>query len=378
MRSNPNHRNRGFAYHEFTGGRLHFPQLPTTACRHGRQPRARRRYDEARTMTTFKAIFLTKADNQFSANLSDIDERALPDADVSVGVTHSCLNYKDALAITNHAPVVRRWPMIPGIDSCGIVTSSRDARFTVGDAVFVNGWETGEIHWGGLAQQAKFKGDWLLPLPQALTPQRAMAIGTAGHTAMLSVLALERHGIAPNHGDVLVTGACGGVAGVAILLLSRFGYRVVASTGRLAEGAYLTDLGAAEVIDRATLSAPGKPLQAERYAAVIDTVGSHTLVNACAQLKYGAAAATCGMAQGLDMPGTVAPFILRGVSLYGIQSSLTPLPLRRTAWARLVTDLDLAKLDAMTTVIPLARAIPTATAMIQGRIRGRVVVDTSA
>jgi acrylyl-CoA reductase (NADPH) len=323
----------------------------------------------------FKAILIEKTADGSRATLASLDEAQLPDADVTVRVERSTLNYKDALAITGRGPVVRRFPMVAGIDLAGVVEASRDPAWKPGDRVVLNGQGLGESHFGGLSQRARVPGGWLVPLPPAFTAEQAMAIGTAGFTAMLCVLALERHGLAPGDGEVLVTGAGGGVGGVAIALLSKLGHRVVASTGRPAEAGYLAELGAAEVIDRATLSAPGKPLGKERWAGVVDSVGSHTLANACAQTRYRGAVAACGLAQGMDFPATVAPFILRGVTLYGVDSVMAPAPLRREAWARLARDLDPAKLSRMTRTIPLAEALPTAAALLEGTVRGRVVVD---
>ena len=274
--------------------------------------------------------------------------------------------------------MVRHFPMIPGIDCCGEVVASSHPAWQVGDAVILNGWGVGERHWGGLAQQARLSGDWLVPLPPGLTSRQAMAIGTAGYTAMLCVLALEGHGLQPGAGDVLVTGASGGVGSIAIALLADRGYRVIASTGRPTEAGYLTALGAAEVVDRAELSGPGKPLQKERWLGVVDTVGSHTLANACAGTAYNGAVAACGLAQGMDFPATVAPFILRGVTLYGIESVMVPKERRSRAWNRLATDLNPAKLAAMTEEIPLARAIPAAAELLAGRVRGRLVVNVNA
>jgi acrylyl-CoA reductase (NADPH) len=330
----------------------------------------------------FKAIQLTRDGDQFAAAVRDLDDAALaaatPDDDVTLAVEYSTINYKDGLALTNKGPVVRAWPMVAGIDAAGTVLDSRSAAWKPGDRVILTGWGVGESHWGGLAQRARFKGDWLVALPAGMTSRQAMAIGTAGFTAMLCVLALEGQGVTPAAGEVLVTGAAGGVGSVALALLSQRGYRVVASTGRAAEGDYLKSLGAAEVIDRATLSAPGKPLQKERWGAVIDSVGSHTLANAVAQTRYGGTIAACGLAQGMDLPSTVAPFILRGCKLVGVDSVMCPLSLRRQAWQRLATDLDRAKLDAMTRVVPLAGALDVAHAILAGQVRGRVVVDVNA
>jgi len=303
-----------------------------------------------------------------------IDDSVLPEGDVTVQVDWSTLNYKDGLAITGRSPVVRRFPMIPGIDFTGTVVASQHPGWQVGDRVVLNGWGVGETHCGGLAEKARVKGDWLVRLPPAFTPRQAMAIGTAGYTAMLCVIALQKHGIKPADGEILVTGANGGVGSVAIALLAKLGYRVVASTGRVGEADYLKGLGAESIIDRAELSAPGKPLAKERWAGVVDTVGSHTLANACASTRYGGAVAACGLAGGMDFPSSVAPFILRGVTLYGIDSVMAPLPVRQQAWARLAEDLDLAKLDAITREISLAEAPAEAEKLLAGQVRGRLVV----
>lgn len=326
----------------------------------------------------FQAIWIDKTATGTEARLASLDEGQLPEADVAVRVEYSTLNYKDALAITGKGPVVRKFPMVAGIDLAGAVEASSSADWKPGDRVVLNGNGAGEMHFGGLAQKARVPGTWLVRLPEALSTRQAAAIGTAGFTAMLCVLALERHGIAPGDGEILVTGAGGGVGGVAIALLSRLGHRVVASTGRTSEAGYLRDLGAAEVIDRAGLSAPGKPLGKERWAGVVDSVGSHTLANACAQTRYRGAVAACGLAQGMDFPATVAPFILRGVTLYGIDSVMAPAPLRREAWARLARDLDPRKLEAMTRTIPLAASLAAAADLLAGKVRGRLVVDVNA
>jgi len=322
----------------------------------------------------FKALLLEKNEGGFSARVQPVDEARLPVGDVLVQVACSTLNYKDALAITNRSPVVRQWPMVAGIDGAGTVLESTHPAWKPGDAFVHNGWGVGESHWGCLAERARLKGDWLVKLPAAFSARQAMAIGTAGYTAMLCVLALERHGVKPGDGDVLVTGATGGVGSVATALLSARGYRVTGSTGKAAEADYLSGLGAAAVIDRAELSAPGKPLQKERWAAVVDAVGSHTLVNACAQTRYGGVVAACGLAQGSDLPGTVLPFILRGVTLAGIDSVLAPLALRQQAWDSLAKDLDPKLLDRMTHDIELADAIEHAQALMAGKVRGRLVV----
>ena len=330
----------------------------------------------------FRALLIDKTEAGYGCTPTELPDERLPAGEVTVRVSHSTLNYKDALAITGRSPVVRQFPMVPGIDLAGTVEASDDPRFAPGDAVLLNGWGVGEVHWGGLAQRARLKADWLLPLPAGLSAAEAMAIGTAGYTAMLCVMALEAHwqaqGIAPGAGDVLVTGAAGGVGSVAVALLARAGHRVVASTGRPHEADYLRALGAAEVIDRATLSAPGKPLQKERWIGVVDAVGSHTLANACASTRYGGAVAACGLAQGMDFPATVAPFILRGVTLYGIDSVMVPMARRRVAWQRLAAELDRGLLARMTRTIGLAEAIAAADDVLAGRVRGRLVVDVNA
>ncbi len=327
-------------------------------------------------MPSFRGILLNKSEAGFSATLTDIDHAQLPaDGDVEIAVEYSTVNYKDALALTDKAPVVRRWPMVPGIDGAGTVVTSNHPHWKVGDKVIHNGWGVGETHWGCLAERAKLKGDWLVQLPAALSTKDAMAIGTAGYTAMLCLMALERQGVTKERGEVLVTGASGGVGSIAIALLAARGYQVVASTGKLSEETYLKSLGAAQVIDRATLSAAGKPLQKERWAAVVDSVGSHTLANACAQTQYGGVVAACGLAQGMDLPASVAPFILRGVSLVGVDSVMAPQALRRTAWQRLATELDRAKLASISREVPLADAIGVASDIMAGQLRGRVVVS---
>jgi len=329
-----------------------------------------------------RAIYLSKDNEQFSAQLREIgaDElaAATAPANVTVAVDYSTVNYKDGLAITNKSPVVRKWPMVPGIDAAGTVVASGDPRYQPGDAVVLNGWGVGETHWGGLAQQAIFKGDWLVRLPTGMTARQAMAIGTAGYTAMLCVMALQDHGVVPGAGEVLVTGATGGVGSVSVALLSQLGYSVVASTGKATEADYLHTLGAVGVIDRAELSAPGKPLQKERWAGVVDSVGSHTLANACAQTRYGGTVAACGLAQGMDLTASVAPFILRGVTLAGMDSVMCPQPRRQQAWQRLAAELDRRKLDAMTREVPLAGALEVAREILAGQVRGRVVVNVNA
>ncbi|MFT3955580.1 MAG: MDR family oxidoreductase [Piscinibacter sp.] len=323
----------------------------------------------------FKALLLEKDEAGFRAGIHEVDEAALPEGDVLIAVEHSTLNYKDGLAITNRGPVVRQWPMVAGIDGAGRVLESSHAQWKPGDRVVHNGWGVGETRWGCLAQKARLKGDWLVPLPTAFTTRQAMAIGTAGYTAMLCVLALERHGVAPGDGEVLVTGATGGVGSVAVALLARLGHRVVAATGKAAEADYLKTLGAAAVIDRAELAAPGKPLQKERWTAVVDAVGSHTLVNACAQTRWGGVVAACGLAQGADLPGTVMPFILRSVTLAGVDSVMAPLALRRQAWERLARDLDPTLLESIAVDIPLDQTIARAGELMEGKLRGRVVVS---
>ncbi len=329
-----------------------------------------------------KAILLTKSDEKFAAQVRDLTDEELrantPEADVTIAVDYSTVNYKDALALANKAPVVRKWPLVAGIDAAGSVLQSADPRFAPGDRVVLNGWGVGEQHWGGLAQRARFKGDWLVKLPDGLSTRQAMAIGTAGYTAMLCCLALREQGVEPSSGEILVTGASGGVGSIAVSILAGWGYRVVASTGKSAETPYLTALGASSVVDRAELSSPGKPLQKERWAGVVDAVGSHTLANACAQTRYGGTVTACGLAQGMDFPATVAPFILRGVRLIGIDSVMCPQPRRQQAWQRLASDLDRGKLDAATTVVGLAQAIELAPVLLAGKVRGRVVLDVRA
>jgi acrylyl-CoA reductase (NADPH) len=329
--------------------------------------------DEERSM--FKALLLEKDDAGFRASTRSVDESALPAGDVLVRIEHSTLNYKDALAITDKSPIVRAWPMVAGIDGAGTVLESTNARWKPGDRVVHNGWGVGETRWGCLAERARLKGEWLVALPPALTTRQAMAIGTAGYTAMLSVLALERHGLRAGAGEVLVTGATGGVGSIAVALLARAGHRVVAAPGKAQEADYLRELGAAEVIDRATLGGAGKPLQKERWSAVIDAVGSHTLANALAQTRYGGVVAACGLAQGHDLPTTVMPFILRAVTLTGIDSVMAELALREQAWRRLASDLDPQLLERIAAEeIALEGAIAKSADLLAGRVRGRVVV----
>ncbi len=325
----------------------------------------------------FKAIMIDKDDAGYRASLSEIDESRLPEGDVTLRVSHSSLNYKDALAITGKGPVVRRFPMVPGIDLVGVVEDSEHTGFRIGDQVVLNGFGVGEAHWGGLAQIARLKGDWLVPLPASFSPRQAMAIGTAGYTAMLCVMALERQGVTPDRGEVLVTGAAGGVGSVAVALLAKLGYTVVAVTGRPDEQDYLRQLGAHEILDRAQFSAPGKPLGRERWAGAVDVVGGHTLANVCATTRYQGVVTACGLASGMDFPATVAPFILRGVTLVGIDSVMAPRADRLAAWQRLERDLDVSKLDLISHEIGLNEVIPTATQLISGRVRGRVIVDVN-
>ena len=320
-----------------------------------------------------RALLLNK-EPAFNASVSTIAAPDLSAGEVRVQIDYSTLNYKDGLAITNAAPVVRLWPMVAGIDGSGTVLESQHPDWKAGEAFVLNGWGVGETHWGCLAEQACLKGDWLVRRPAAFSARQAMAIGTAGYTAMLCVMALERHGVKPGDGEVLVTGASGGVGSVAVALLSSLGYRVVASTGKLSEAPYLQALGAHEVIDRAALSVAGKPIQAERWAGVVDSVGSHTLANALAQTRYGGAVAACGLAQGRDLPTTVVPFILRNVALLGVDSVMAPRALRQTAWDRLARDLDSAKLDSMVEEISLDQAVDKAQALMAGQVRGRIVV----
>lgn len=323
----------------------------------------------------FKAIVIDKNEEQgYHTALTEVNEAQLPEGDVLVEVIYSTLNYKDGLAITGKGPVVRKFPMVPGVDLVGRVLESEFSRFKENDLVLLNGWGVGEVHWGGLAEKARLKSDWLIAMPEGLTPAQVMAAGTAGYTAMLCVQALEDKGVKPAGGDVLVTGANGGVGGYSVKLLSRLGYRVVASTGRPEEADYLKALGASEIIDRQQLSEPGKPLQKERWAAVIDSVGSHTLANACAQTQYGGAVAACGLAQGMDFPVTVAPFILRGVTLAGIDSVMRPLADREHAWKRLSELLDANDFESLSDEIGLDDVVKTAEALIEGKVRGRVLV----
>jgi acrylyl-CoA reductase (NADPH) len=325
----------------------------------------------------FNAILVEREPPPYRASLKKLDESQLPAGDVTVRVEYSTLNYKDALAITGKGPVVRQFPLVPGIDFAGTVVESSNPAYKSGDKVLLNGWGVGETHWGGLAQVARVKADWLIPLPGALTARQAMAVGTAGYTAMLCVMALERHGVTPGDGEILVTGAAGGVGSVAVALLSKLGFRVAAMTGRPAESGFLTELGAAEIVDRAAYAGAGRPLAKERWAGAIDVVGSHTLVNVCASLRYGGVVAACGLAGGMDFPGTVAPFILRGITLAGIDSVMRPRPDRVEAWRRLSRDLELNKLELLTVEISLAQALERAAEFLQGQVRGRIIVDVN-
>jgi acrylyl-CoA reductase (NADPH) len=325
-------------------------------------------------VSTFKAIVVDKAESGQTVRLTDFDERELMEGDVTVGVEYSTLNYKDGLALTGKAPVVRRFPMIAGIDFAGTVQSSSHPAWKPGDKVILNGWGLGETHLGGYAEKARVKGDWLVRLPQSMSTRQAMAIGTAGYTAMLAVMALERAGVAPARGAVIVTGAAGGVGSVATALLAKLGYTVIASTGRPAEAGYLKGLGATEVIERKELTGPVRPLSKERWAGGIDAVGSTTLANVLSMTRYGGAVAACGLAGGMDLPTSVAPFILRGVSLIGIDSVMCPLTMRQQAWGRLETDLDQAKIAAMTAEIGLGEVIDAGARVVAGEVRGRIVV----
>jgi acrylyl-CoA reductase (NADPH) len=325
---------------------------------------------------TFKAILIDRnEDKTQSVREVELTEADLMEGDVTVSVEATTVNYKDGLAITGKSPVVRRFPMIPGIDFAGTVVSSTNPDWKRGDKVVLNGWGTGETHYGAYAGRARVKGDWLVPLPDGMTPAQAMAVGTAGYTAMLCIMALERHGLTPQRGPVVVTGAAGGVGSVAVAVLARLGWHVIASTGRAAEADYLKGLGASEIIDRAELSAPGRALGKERWAAGVDSVGSHTLANVLAQTSYGGAVAACGLAQGMDLSASVAPFILRGVSLLGVDSVMAPKALRLEAWKRIASDLDRGKLAAITTSVPFSGLMDAAADILAGKVRGRLVVE---
>jgi len=326
----------------------------------------------------FSALLINKTDAGQTVEVTQLDEAQLPEGDVLIDVAYSTLNYKDGLAITGRSPVVRKWPMVPGIDLAGTVVESSSPDWKAGDAVVLNGWGVGEVHWGGLAQKARLKGEWLVPLPAGISARQAMAIGTAGYTAALCVEALVKAGVTPDKGEILVTGATGGVGSVAIALLAKAGFTVAASSGKASEADYLKSLGASTIIDRGELSAPGKPMLKERWAGVVDSVGSHTLANACAQTRYGGTVTACGLAQGMDFPASVAPFILRGVSLIGIDSVMAPKAPRMAAWARLGRDLDLAKLDVIGgQEIGLSGAVAAANQLMDGKVRGRIVVDVN-
>jgi acrylyl-CoA reductase (NADPH) len=325
----------------------------------------------------FNAILVERDPPPYRASLKKLDESQLPPGDVTVRVEYSTLNYKDALAITGKGPVVRQFPMVPGIDFAGTVEHSGNSAYSSGDKVLLNGWGVGEAHWGGLAQLARVKADWLIPLPGALTTRQAMAVGTAGYTAMLCVMALERHGITPGDGQILVTGAAGGVGSVAVALLSKLGFRVAAMTGRPAQADFLRQLGADEIVDRAPYAGAGKPLAKERWAGAIDVAGSHVLANVCASLRYGGVVAACGLAGGMDFPATVAPFILRGVTLVGIDSVMRPRADRVEAWRRLSRDLEIKTLELLVEEISLAQAMERAGLFLEGQVRGRIVVDVN-
>lgn len=328
---------------------------------------------------TFKAIQVSRdEEKKQSVNVVELTNDDLMEGDVTVAVEATTVNYKDGLAITGKSPVIRHWPMVPGIDLVGTVTESSSAEFSAGDKVLLNGFGVGEVHWGGFAERARLKSDWLIALPSGIEPKQAMGVGTAGYTAMLCVMALERYGITPESGPIVVTGANGGVGSVAISILSKLGYHVIASTGRVDESDFLKELGANEIIDRAELSEAGRPLGKERWAGGVDAVGSHTLANLLAQTNYGGAVAACGLAQGFDLPATVMPFILRGVALLGVDSVMASKELRKEAWSRIATDLDMSKLQALTTEIGFDDIIQTATDIVDGKVRGRVIVDINA
>lgn len=323
----------------------------------------------------FKALMVSKGPEGQKADWTELSDSDLMPGDVLVKITHTTLNYKDGLALTGKAPVVRRWPMVPGIDFAGMVESSTHPEFKPGDDVILNGWGAGETHYGGYAQYARVNGDWLVKRPPVFSPAQTMAIGTAGYTAMLAVMALEDHAVTPDRGPVLVTGAAGGVGSIAVSILSKLGYQVIASTGRREEEGFLKSLGAAEIIDRTELSGPAKPLGRERWAGAIDVAGSHTLANVLSMTRYGGTVAACGLAQGMDLPGSVAPFILRGVTLAGIDSVMCPKPRRVAAWERLARDLDREKLDTVTEKRPLSDVLALAPEILAGRVRGRVVFE---
>ncbi len=324
---------------------------------------------------TFRAIQINKTDDKQTAALVELSDADLMDGDVTVDISHSTLNYKDGLALTAKAPIIRKFPLTPGIDFAGTVSASDNPDYKVGDAVILNGWGVGEGHSGGFAERARVKADWLVKMPDGITAAQAMAIGTAGYTSMLCVMALEDAGITPDSGEILVTGAAGGVGSVAIAILSKLGYSVTASTGRTSEEAFLKGLGASSIVDREEFNAPPKPLAKSRWAGCVDAVGSTTLANVLSQMNYGGAVAACGLAQGMDLPASVAPFILRGVKLLGVDSVMCPKPRREQAWARLSQDLDMAKLDSLTSHIKLDDVIAAGADIISGKVRGRIVVD---
>ena len=326
----------------------------------------------------FKAILIEGSRSDQKVSIASVNSTQLPEGDVDVDVAFSTINYKDALAITGKAPIAKHYPMIPGIDFAGTVTNSSHADFKVGDKVILNGWGVGEKHWGGLAEKARVSGDWLVPLPSAFTTKQAMAIGTAGYTAMLCVMALEKHGLKPEDGEILVTGAAGGVGSVAVALLAKLGFSVTAVTGRPEEAVFLKSLGASTIMDRAELSEPGKPLARETWAGAIDVAGSHVLANVCAGMKYQGAVAACGLAAGMDFPSSVAPFILRGVTLYGIDSVMAPKSKRLEAWQRLAEVLDISLLDSLTTEVAFDDVINAAGQLMEGKVRGRIVVPIQA
>jgi acrylyl-CoA reductase (NADPH) len=325
----------------------------------------------------FKGILINKDDNGYRAEPCDIDESQLADNGVSINVEYSTLNYKDALAITGKSPIIRQFPLIPGIDLSGTVVQSNHADYQAGDKVVLNGWGVGESHNGGLAQKANLKAEWLVPLPDNFTSRQAMAIGTAGYTAMLCVMALEKHGVTPDSGEILVTGATGGVGSVAVAILAKLGYQVVAMTGRSEEAEYMKSLGAAEIMMRSEYSEAGRPLAKERWAGVVDVVGSHVLANAIAATRYNGVVTACGLAGGMDLPATVAPFILRGVTLAGVDSVMCTRETRLEAWRRLGEDLDISKLDDIAHDIKLSEVIDAAAQLLDGKIRGRVIVDVN-
>lgn len=325
----------------------------------------------------FQGILIEKDDSGYRSSIQEINEEDLPSGNVTVKVTHSTLNYKDALAITGRGPVVRKFPMIPGVDLVGIVEHSSNPAYKIGDGVLVNGWGLGEVHWGGLAQLARLNGDWLIPLPDAFSPQQAMGIGTAGYTAMLCVMSLEKLGIKPSDGEILVTGATGGVGSLATVILTKLGYSVVAVTGRPEEAEYVKKLGAVEIIDRSEFTSLGKPLGKERWAGAVDVVGSHVLANVCATTRYGGVVTACGLAGGIDFTATVAPFILRGISLVGVDSVMCPRSTRLEAWRRLASELDIDKLDLITNEYTLQEAMYLASDLLDGKIRGRIIIDVN-